>query len=133
MEYELSRQPESTKPPEKTRDADGILRISLEADCLDSLSVDRIKQRKDQHVKRQIRTIDGTTTRTLCPVSFWGRQQLADVVTGSLYDAQTGQCLTGDRQLIDEAAPAEKQPKRKRGTSEAQEAQGWTNAKRRAA
>jgi hypothetical protein len=119
--------------PKRATDADNTLRLALDARCLDAQSVDRIRRRKDQHISRRVRTADGITVRTLCPVSFWGRQQLADVVTGSLYDMETGRCLTGDRWLADDAAPTKKPPRRKRGTSEAQEAQGWTNTRRRAA
>ncbi|HEX7718691.1 MAG TPA: hypothetical protein VF389_02695, partial [Woeseiaceae bacterium] len=97
--------PSPKPPPNAKTNAEGTLRLALDARCLDNASTDRIKKRRDQHVTRQIRTIDGVVTRTLCPVSFFGRQQLADVVTGSLYDVETGQCLTGRREIV-EAAPS---------------------------
>lgn len=89
-------------------DAERKLKLSFEALCLDSKSVDKVYARKRQHVKYRIQTPLGEVIRTLCPVHFLGRSQLADVVTGTLYDVQTGFCLSGDRRLLDAVQQAQK-------------------------
>ena len=98
----MSRKRTKIKPRQKMRDAERKLKLSFEAHCLDSGSTEKIYARKRQHVLYRIQTPLGESIRTLCPVSFFGKQQLADVMTGTLYDRETGLCLSGDRYLIEQ-------------------------------
>jgi len=96
----MSRKRTKIKPRQKIRDAERKLKLSFEAYCLDSGSTEKIYARKRQHVRYLIQTPLGESVRTLCPVSFFGKRQLADVMTGTLYDMETCQCLSSDRYLI---------------------------------
>lgn len=113
------------------RRGDGGLMLSTEAACLNTASITKLARRSSRFVRRLVYDITGVSTRTFCPVSFFGRPLLADVVTGSLYEVDSGQCLTGNRMIAGEA-PEEPQKRRSRGKStQAQAATGWVNRRRR--
>lgn len=113
------------------RRGDGGLMLSTEAACLSSLSLAKLTKRSGRFVRKLVRDIAGLSTRTFCPVSFFGRPLLADVVTGSLYEVDSGQCLTGNLMIVGDA-PQETPKRRGRGKStQAQAATGWVNKRRR--
>lgn len=105
--------------------------------CLTERALSGIQTKKREHVRMKHCDIYGAVTqRRFYPAIASGRCLLADVVTGTLYDAMTGRCLssTQSRLVAATANPlAAAKPKRARKPTEAREAQGWTNEKRRAA
>lgn len=95
------------RKPAGSIEAGGKLMLSSEARCLDSRSTELARSQKGRHVRRLRRDFSGgVEARTFLPVSFFGADQLADVVTGALYDARTGECLTSSALcLLPGAAP----------------------------
>lgn len=82
--------------------------LSVEGAFLTAACVLKAKELKRLHVEhRHVDMFGNVTTRTFLPVSFFGRQQLADVVTGSLYEVKGGRCLAGRARL----AKAETKPR----------------------
>jgi hypothetical protein len=105
--------------------------------CLTDRALSTIKTHRREFVRMSHRDIYGTVTqRKFYPTISRNRCLLADVITGSLYDAMTGRCLSSSqmRLVVATANPlATAKPKRVRKATEAREAEGWTNEKRMAA
>lgn len=113
------------KRQRKAHDGDGVLRLSPEAQCLDERSVFLIARRTDQHVQRTVRAGASESVRTLCPVHFFGGTQLADIITGSLYE--DGRCWTGDLHIVGDG---DKRAGRARAKA-SWLGKTWTNERRR--
>lgn len=77
--------------------------LSDEGAFLTQASVIKAFALKKLHVKhKHVDMLGAVTTRNFLPVAFFGRKQLADVVTGSLFDIDSGKCLTGSSRLVEE-------------------------------
>lgn len=115
------------------------LRIDLSDDgtLLDTASVMRLASVRREHVTMAHRDIYGTVTpRQFVPLLVSGEPMLADVVTGTLYDAQSGDCLSSKQMRLVVAtgrAPVVPKPKRARKAIEARQAAGWMNQQREVA
>lgn len=112
----------------RTKDASRCLQLSDEALCLDVISVGKVKARRSEHVV--LSRMDATgdiAQRKFVRVHFFGRQQYADIVTGSLYDVESGRCYTGDLQIVS----ADAKPAKKAKRAPAREVAGWMNESRR--
>lgn len=48
----------------------------------------------------KVRSICGSSMREMVRVSAKGHEVLADVITGSLYDIETGICFTGNLRIV---------------------------------
>lgn len=78
------------------------LYLGVEGLFLSEPSVCAAKKMKSRHVEKKIETAYGEiVTRKLVPCKFRDEPMLADIVTGSLYEAYSGRCLTGSRWLVD--------------------------------
>ena len=92
--------------PEVRRDrAQGgmtALRLSEEGEYLAEISMTLLKRLPS--VSMPMRLCDGTTeTGKFSAVSLDGKAMWANRITGSLFDAETGMCLSGDIELLQEA------------------------------
>lgn len=105
--------------------------------CLSEQALSGLKSKKAQFVPMHHRDIAGfVTTRKFYPTVAKDRCLLADVITGSLYDAMSGRCLSSsqNRLVVATANPlAAAKPKRARKATEARESAQWMNEKRRKA
>jgi hypothetical protein len=105
--------------------------------CLSERALSGIQSKRREFVRMKHSDISGVITkRNFYPTVVKDRCLLVDVITGTLYDAMTGRCLSSSqmRLVVATANPlAAAKPKRVRKATEAREAQGWTNEKRRAA
>lgn len=116
---------------EQQRQACLPIQMSCDGASLSEQSVSRVKLRRKEHVQRPHRDMLGVVTRrAFCAITIKGRAVLADVVTGTLYDAISGACL-GSQQMRIVVEAAEPVPRRKRKA--ASEAAGWMNDTRRTA
>lgn len=62
------------------------------------------KKRKAEHVQMiRVSELGDTETRAFLPCRFSGTEMFADVITGALYDAATGQCLSGKLRITGKA------------------------------
>lgn len=99
--------------------------------------VDGLKSKLREWVPMNHCDIYGAVTeKRFLPTISKGRYLLADAITGTLYDATTGVCLSSSQMKLVVAtgeAVVTVKPGRKRKTTEAKEAAGWINDKRRAA
>lgn len=100
------------KPPRSNRRIEADtgdrprLKLSIEADCLSDTSLFAAQKAKAFHVKRKHRDVLGNVTvRAFMPVFFLDGKQLADMRTGSLYDLDSGKCLTGAARLVEGETP----------------------------
>lgn len=83
------------------------LKLSHEGHFLDAASVSLLKSRKREYILLPHRDVFGAVTqRKFFPCQIDGVSYNADVVTGSLYDAKTGQCATSKQMCIVTEAPA---------------------------
>lgn len=105
--------------------------------CLSEKALAGLKAKKREFVRMKHRDICGAvTTRKFYPTVAKDRCLLADVITGTLYDAMSGRCLSSSQNRIVVAAAgqaATAKPKRARKTTAAREESGWMNEKRRVA
>lgn len=103
--------------------------------CLSEKALAGLEQKKRQFVTMRHRDIAGVVTaRKFYPTVAKDRCLLADVITGTLYDAMSGRCLSSsqNRLVVATAQPiATAKPKRARKATEAREESGWMNDKRR--
>ena len=101
---------------------------------LNERQVASLSSKKREFVKMRHRDIYGSITkRKFYPTLISGRCVLADVVTGTMYDAMTGRCLSSQQcALVVAQGAIEVKPKRRK-SNVAKEAAGWMNEKRRAA
>lgn len=114
---------------EQQRFAGGALTYAYGGCSLDERSTGRIKMRRAEHVVRFHQDIHGVTTRRVFyPLTKRGRALIADIHTGTLYDATTGECLASDQMRIVESMPERKGSKRRAP----RELAGWTNERMRA-
>lgn len=105
--------------------------------CLSEQALSSVRQKKAQFVRMRHSDIAGAVTvRKFYPTVAKGRCLLADVITGTLYDAMSGRCLSSsqNRLVVATAQPiAAAKPKRARKDTAAREHEGWMNEARRAA
>lgn len=96
-----------------------------------------LKPKKRDFVRMKHRDIAGVvTTRKFYPTVSKARCLLVDVITGTLYDAMSGRCLSSSQNRLVVATAgqvATAKPKRVRKTTAAREADGWMSDKRRVA
>lgn len=118
---------------EQQRQSAMPVRLSCEGASLNEQSVSRIALRRKDHVAYQHMDVFGDVAlRTFCPIDIKGQTLLADIKTGTLYDAATGDCLGSRQMRIVFNAPA--QPKKlKHSKHAAQSFDGWLNNARREA
>lgn len=118
---------------EQQRQSAMPIRLSCDGASLTEQSVSRIALRRKEHVAHQHMDVRGDIAlRTFCPINIKGQSLLADVKTGTLYDATTGECLGSRQNRIVFNATA--QPKKlKHSKHAAREIEGWMNNARRAA
>ena len=64
---------------------------------------DVIKLAEKPIIKYRVQTYEGPVVRSLVLILAGGRSMLADIVTGTLYDPQTGRSNTPDLILIGKA------------------------------
>lgn len=77
------------------------LKLSHEGHFLDQASVSLLKSRKREYILLPHRDVFGAVSqRKFYPCQIGGVAYHVDVVTGSLYDAQTGQCATSKQMRI---------------------------------
>lgn len=77
------------------------LTLSVEGNFLGVMSVSRLKSKRRDFVLLPHRDVFGAVSRRrfyACTIA--GVAYHADVVTGTLYDAETGRCQTSDRMRI---------------------------------
>lgn len=83
------------------------LKLSHEGHFLDAASVSLLKPSKREFILLPHRDVFGAVTqRKFFACQIDGVSYNADVVTGSLYDAQTGQCATSKRMRVVTGAAA---------------------------
>lgn len=111
--------------------------IGASHQCLSEQVLSSVRQKKSQFVTMHHRDISGSvTTRKFYPTVAKDRCLLADVITGTLYDAMSGRCLSSSQNRLVVATAgqvATAKPKRVRKATEARESAKWMNDKRRAA
>lgn len=104
---------------------------SDESTCLDGATISRIATLWKEHIPAYHRDIHGrVTVRDMWPVVMRGVALLADVKTGTLYNKETGECLSSSQmRLVLDKVPTTK----RRKDLSARSYDGWLNDKRRAA
>jgi hypothetical protein len=60
--------------------------------CIESSYMEGLKKRPSFEV--YVKTLYGIKPRDFCFVDISGKRYLADVITGSLYDTFTGECMS---------------------------------------
>ena len=75
------------------------IRLSPTKTCLSesTVSVLNEKRSKTKTVKRVLRTPYGGREKKFVPLNIDGLALLADLITGTLYDTETGRCLATSR------------------------------------
>lgn len=118
---------------EQQRQSAMPIRLSCDGASLTEQSVSRIALRRKEHVAHQHMDVRGDIAlRTFCQININGLSLLADVKTGTLYDATTGECLGSRQNRIVFNATA--QPRKlKHSKHAAREIEGWMNNARREA
>lgn len=102
---------------------------AAEGQMLTQMSLSAIWPGRAYALTRNHRDVFGrVTSRKFWPCEFGGVSYLADLITGTLYDATSGECCGTKQMAIVAEMPAK--PKRLKG---AREAAGWNNDSRRAA
>lgn len=105
--------------------------------CLSEKAIAGLKPKKRDFVRMKHRDICGAvSTRKFYPTVSKERFLLVDVITGTLYDAMSGRCLSSSQNRLVVATAgkvAEAKPKRVRKATAAREESGWMNEKRRVA
>ncbi len=71
------------------------IKLSSTKTCLSESTVGVLneKRSKTKTVKRVLQTPFGETEKKFVPLNIEGTAHLADLITGTLYDAETGRCL----------------------------------------
>lgn len=83
------------------------LKLSTEGHFLDAASVSLLKSKRRDAIVLPHRDVFGhTAKRRFFPCVIESVEYHADVVTGSLYDAQTGRCATSKQMCLVTEAPA---------------------------
>lgn len=97
-----------------------------------------LNERQMQHIRHATGFVNlahdsfgSRSVRTFQRIEHRGHTVYADVVTGTLYDATTGECLSTPQMRLVLDAPVKATVKRK--DLSAQSYDGWLNDKRRAA
>lgn len=100
---------------------------------LDERSTGLVRAAKAHHVSRWISSAGHINQRTFCPVTIQGRDLLADVVTGSLYEPREyGKCLSSAQMFLVPAPTQRPGPKRRaKGCSREQILSGFANDRMR--
>lgn len=100
--------------------------------CLSEQALSGLKAKKAQFVMmRHSDIFNVIRVRYFYPTVAKGRCLLADVITGTLYDAMSGRCLSSSQNRLVVATAgqvATEKPKRARKAT-ARQAAGWTNRK----
>lgn len=93
----------------KKKAADGFLVLSSLGRCLTEASVVRVAKEREKHVRHKtINVLGEVVEKVFVPVSFFGGQQFADIKTGTLFDAESGECLSSSHLRIFRQASRQK-------------------------
>lgn len=105
------------KPVKRVRkiyDATRGFSLAMGALCLDEASAHRAKLATEMYETKLRADAQGQIDPiTVIPVTFFGTPMFANVITGSLYEATSGRCLTGRLTLVhaESVQPRKKRPR----------------------